>query len=83
MSDSHVSGRVSYDADGNLWLYVPPNMVQIGAANVGAEIVYGPWIALDKNQDVPANGVWQVLTGGLEASQNGTLVRQVTLPVTA
>ena len=62
----HSSGNISIDAEGNVWEYVPPNMVKIVGVTQGPTVSYGPTETLVAG-DALAPGIWRVIGAGLEA----------------
>ena len=60
------NGRLSIDAQGNVWAYVPPNMVPV---ITGSTVSYGP--VQDIAIGAPLNpGIWRVINAGLVAQSD-------------
>ena len=74
---AHTSGPITKDENGDVWEYIPPNMVKL--SGTGSTVVYGPEVDLNSNESVPGPGIWQIVSGDLEAVPGGAVVRQVTI----
>ena len=72
---SYSTSSISYDANGNAWLYAPPNVLPLSLA----QITYGPQVTLNTDDPVPSTGIWEIVSGSLISPADGTVVRQVTI----
>lgn len=69
---SIITGRIGVDEAGNVFVGRPSEMQQLPVAAV----TYGDPVALGGGDNLPA-GIWEVVSGRLEAAIGGATVRQV------
>lgn len=77
---SITTGRSAYDADGNLMVYQPPNVVPVGQTGPGITVTYGDWVTLKKGDHLPGPGTYEVVAGsGKLQGQDAVTYRTVTI----
>lgn len=80
MSGTIATGRSGYDADGNLMIYQPPNVVPAMQSQLGVTVSYGDWVTLLKGDDLPGPGTYEVQSGsGSLQGQQTVTYRSVTI----
>lgn len=74
---SGVTGRIAYDASGNLMIYTPPTVTVVPAGDL-TQVTYGDWQTLVAGDPLPGPGTYEITdgAGGLNA-QNDVTYRTV------